>query len=417
MDILETIRLSLEGLRTNKMRSFLTMLGIIIGISSVIGITTIGHALTKSVNKAFETVGNTSVELMVRPNEPEYAWEDIREEDYLTKDMLDDIKENFSDIVKDYGIYGAGGKYKVTEGKNSEEIDLFATSQGMQYVQKEKLIAGRYLNESDINRSKYVAVISDKVVDKIFSGDVQKALGSEIKVVKNNNLIVFTVVGVYEYQKNEIGALNFSEDASNVYIPYNVGNREIYGYNDDTFQGVILVFKNTDTVEEDSNTIKDYLIKKYYANNNRIKLETMSALSQINQITSTMSAMKIAISAIAGISLLVGGIGVMNILLVSVTERTREIGIRKALGATRNDIRFQFITESIIICIIGGIFGIILGTGLGIFGSSLLKMTSLPSVSSIIIAVGFSMIIGVFFGYYPANKAAKLDPIEALRYE
>ena len=107
----------------------------------------------------------------------------------------------------------------------------------------------------------------------------------------------------------------------------------------------------------------------------------------------------------------------MNILLVSVTERTREIGIRKALGATRNDIRFQFITESVIICIVGGIFGIFLGGTLGILGSSLLKMRSLPSITSVVVAVGFSMLIGIFFGYYPANKAAKLDPIEALRYE
>lgn len=134
-------------------------------------------------------------------------------------------------------------------------------------------------------------------------------------------------------------------------------------------------------------------------------------------MNNAMSSIQVAIGAIAAISLLVGGIGVMNILLVSVTERTKEIGIRKALGATRSDIRKQFIIESIIICIIGGFFGIVLGTVIGLIGSNLLNAMTLPSVKSIIIAVGFSMLIGIFFGYYPANKAAKMNPIDALRYE
>jgi putative ABC transport system permease protein len=130
-----------------------------------------------------------------------------------------------------------------------------------------------------------------------------------------------------------------------------------------------------------------------------------------------MSTLSLAISVIAAISLLVGGIGVMNIMLVSVTERTREIGVRKALGAPDSAIRVQFIVESMIICLIGGIFGILLGTGLGALGGILLKATAVPSLSGVVVAVGFSMAIGVFFGFYPANKAAKLDPIEALRYE
>ena len=143
----------------------------------------------------------------------------------------------------------------------------------------------------------------------------------------------------------------------------------------------------------------------------------MSLDSQISQVNTMMGTLSLAISVIAAISLLVGGIGVMNIMLVSVTERTREIGIRKALGAPDSAIRSQFIIESMIICIIGGILGIIVGAGLGYVGGLLLKQPAVPTLNAIIVAVGFSMAIGIFFGYYPANKAAKLDPIEALRYE
>lgn len=417
MDFFETLRLSLEGLRANKMRSFLTMLGIIIGIGSVIGITTIGHAMTKSVNKAFDSIGNTAVQISTEPNEPKYSWEDMRYEDGLTVDMLKDLKENLSDIVKDYSLYGAGGSGKINQGDKSINVDINSTTSGSQYIQKIDMIGGRFLTDEDNTRSKYVAVISDKVVDKIFNGDIQSALGSEIKVKKADKLLVLTVVGVYKWEKIEVGVLGGSGDTSKIYIPYNVGEREINGWVSDYFSYAAFVLKNSDNVEEDCQSVSNYLKNKYFSKNDRVKIDTNSALSQMKEMTSTMDSLQIAISAIAAISLLVGGIGVMNILLVSVTERTREIGIRKALGATRNDIRFQFITESVIICIVGGIFGIFLGGTLGILGSSLLKMRSLPSITSVVVAVGFSMLIGIFFGYYPANKAAKLDPIEALRYE
>lgn len=417
MDLLETIKLSLEGLKSNKLRSFLTMLGIIIGIASVIGITTIGDALTKSVNQAFDSIANTAVQVYVKAKNSDYDSGDLSESDYFTENIINYLESQRGKSIDELIYHGASGQGYVKEGRNKEAVSIVSTSAGEKNIFKLKMIAGRFLKDEDVIRGKSVAVISDKVLEKTYKVPAPEVLGREAKIETNGKLIVATIIGVYKYEEMSVMGQSLNGSNSTVYIPRTTGDRELLSEPRTVYYDVAMTLKNPDTIEEDAKNIVDGLNSKFYRDNPRAEVAYYSAKTEIAQMNSAMSSIQIAIGAIAAISLLVGGIGVMNILLVSVTERTKEIGIRKALGARQKDIRKQFIIESVIICIIGGIFGIGLGTIIGLVGSSLLKARTFPSLGAIVVAVGFSMLIGIFFGYYPANKAAKMDPIEALRYE
>lgn len=419
MEIRESIKLALEGLRVNKMRSFLTMLGIIIGIGSVIAIMTIGRATSNSVGKSFDAFGTKLVLIYIEPKDQD-NWDRIGDNDLITDNMIEELKNRFSSEIESIAIDAATGSGKIEDGKKYANITLNSVNDGIVYTDNIKMLLGRFVTEQDMLSSRNIAIISDKSAKKIF-GNVQDSLGQEIDVNINNKIATFSVVGIYKYENKNIGMFQgkqTSEEDLNteLYVPVNTG-KMILNDNASNYSEITIKLKSDVDVKQFSDKLQKYMNNTFYKNNEYAAPTVTSLESVIEKVNKSLGMVKIAISAIAGISLLVGGIGVMNILLVSVTERTREIGIRKALGATNGDIKAQFIIESIIICIIGGIFGVALGTGIGILGSSLMKEPTLPSLSSIIIAVGFSMAIGIFFGYYPSNKAAKLDPIDALRYE
>ena len=422
MGIGESVRVSLEGLRANKMRSLLTMLGIIIGIAAVIGILTVGNGLTGSITGSMSSLGATNISVFLQEKgggmggmETILGVASPEEEDLITDEMLEALRQRYGQAVAGISVSASAGSGVARDGRLYANVSLTGINEEYLAVNNTDLLAGRTIRQEDLDGRRSVCVVSDRLVENLYQGDADAALGDEVRVELNGEYQSFRIVGIYEYDASMSISFSAEEDVTtSLYIPITTANHltgSPEGYSTVTVQASA----GTDSAAM-AQSIREFL-SRYYANNEDYGVSAMAMSTMVESMSAIMDTLSIAISVIAGISLLVGGIGVMNIMLVSVTERTREIGIRKALGATNNDIRIQFVVESVIVCLIGGVIGILLGAVLGYVGSSLLSEACLPRPGYIALAVGFSMAIGVFFGYYPANKAARLDPIEALRYE
>ena len=418
MNLGENLRLAWEGLRASKMRAFLTMLGIIIGIGSVIGILTLGSGLTDAITNEMNAFGANNIIIMLQSKSSERSGQmrGYSDNDLITDEMLDALRARYPDAIDYISLSASLANGTAKDGDLSANVSLTGINDEYFAANDITLLAGSSVSEQDIADHKMKAVVSDKLVNNLFGGDVQAALGQKIAVYTNFEIYSFTVVGVYEYEQSAMNISFAAEEdiTTSAYIPISVAQKlsgAAEGYS------TVTVGSSSAVDSEDFAAVATNFLNKYYKNNENYQVASMSMESILSTVDSMMSTVNIAIAAIAAISLLVGGIGVMNIMLVSVTERTREIGTRKAIGATNGDIRMQFVVESVIICAIGGILGILFGGILGYVGSSLIGAPAVPKLSYILLAVGFSMAIGIFFGYYPANKAAKLDPVEALRYE
>lgn len=416
----ENILLALAGLKANKMRSFLTMLGIIIGIASVIAIMTVGDAVNNSVTSSMGDIGANNIELYLGYRDDLDFSQDLpamENKDCISTEMIEEMLKKYSDEIKAVSLQVSVGDGKATEGKDYANVSIIGANTGFLLDKKLNIVAGRNLAKKDQENGKKVAVISDRYVENMFNGDAQSALGQLIDIKVDNRYYTYTVVGVYEYSESQDGfsKTGGKDITTNCYIPYKTGVKQSHA--EETLTDFMIIAKEGADSQSLSNKIANYFNQRYYKDSEYFQVSTYSMDAMLSELTSMISTIKLAVAAIAGISLLVGGIGVMNIMIVSITERTREIGTRKALGATNGSIRLQFITEAVVICMIGGFIGVLIGIALGMVAVHLMGYSGTASIGSITFCVAFSMAFGIFFGYYPASRAAKLNPIEALRYE
>lgn len=500
MFIKENIMLAIAGLKSNKMRALLTMLGIIIGIASVIGVVSVGNAMTSSLTSSMSSMGATNITVNVQERSststsattsknsgnsstqknssgaqsknssqnnnsgsqskngqssnkeqansgPQQGGggapaggggmpaggvmraasgggmpggfgrqgkssSSTKDTDLMTMQQINELEEEFSDKISALSVSENGDSGKVKNSTTYANISTVGTNIGYKDVKNLEISEGRYLLQNDIDGAKDVAVVSDKLATRIFGSE--DPINQQIKVYTSSAIHTYTVIGIYKYKSSGGNRTTSDENlTTDIYIPITVAKKSATNKNYQTF-----TIKSKDGVDVQSFTaeLSSYL-SKLYEKNAKFEAQASNMESMLESMTTMLTTVALAISAIAGISLVVGGIGVMNIMLVSVTERTREIGTRKALGAKSSHIKMQFIIESIIICSIGGLLGIALGLSLGAVGAKVMGYATAVSPVVILISFSFSMFIGVFFGYYPAKKAAELDPIEALRYE
>ena len=394
MGIGKSFSMAISSIKNNKMRSFLTMLGIIIGIMAVIVLVSVMNGLTGEVTDMFNEIGTTSITVSIQPR----SIKKLDPDDMF--DWADQNSELFSQVSPNVTLSGT------VKTSSSGDDSIMTSCKGVSenYIDmKDMTVAfGRFLQYIDCEREMKTCVIGTYQALYFFNS-ASGALNQELKI----NGVPYKIVGVLE--ETEDSTESSGDDI--IYIPYTTAMK---ASGSTVVSSYTVMATSEDTVTPAVNSIKTLLNDKigdsdYYT--------VTSMLSMIDTMTDIMNKMSMVLVAIAAISLLVGGIGIMNIMLVSVTERTREIGIRKSLGAKHKHIMTQFVMEAATVSCLGGIIGIILGSTLAMLAGKLLGMSTNPSVGAIGVAFGVSVAIGIAFGFLPARKAAQLNPIDALRYD
>lgn len=384
MLIIENIRMAVGSLRAGKMRALLTMLGIIIGIGSVIAIMTVSSSLTTSIADSFQEMGANNITVGVKQSSEQEQVSangmrfgtsgksaDLEEDDRITDEMIEGLQKQYSDQIDAIALSESVGSG--TAERESESANITITGINEQYFASSKitLLAGRKIKKKDLTGKKKVIMVTDKVVENLFDGDNSAALAQSISLNLDGSYEKYYIVGVYKYESGSDVSESSDEDVTTAaYIPLTTAKEQTHadeGYS----QFTVVTSTKVDSVSAFAEQIEQYF-KPYYAANEDYEVSTSTMESMTESMTEMVQTVSIAIAFIAGISLLVGGIGVMNIMLVSVTERTREIGTRKALGAKNSSIRLQFIIESVLLCLIGGILGIVVGLILGAIAASIL---------------------------------------------
>ncbi|WP_239256354.1 ABC transporter permease [Listeria ilorinensis] len=401
MSVLQSMKMAFKQLRSSKLRSFLTMLGIIIGVASVILLVSLGKGVTQEVDSQMGDLGSNLVTVMNYSTDPnnQFSYDEVMK--YQTIDGVKSVSPELS------------GQVNATYDYQSKNLKVIGTNDQYQKARSLELAEGRFLLPMDIEYSQKVAVIGSGTASDLFG--FSDPIGKTIRL----NGMPYKVVGVLE----EKGASMMGSSDDQIFIPIQSAQRLL---KDTGIQSIYLETKSAEDVDFVVNTLESRLAIKFNetdnanaSSNNQLGpsyqvINQQEILDAFNTISSTLTT---ALGAIAAISLVVGGIGIMNIMLVSVSERTREIGIRKALGAKKRAILMQFLIESVVISVFGGLIGIAIGVSGAVIFGNVADIPSGVTAGTIIFSFVFSLCIGIIFGIAPANKASKLRPIDALRSE
>lgn len=399
MSFLESLKGALSNLKTNKLRAGLTMLGIIIGIAAVIAVVTIGMGGKAAIMQEMEKTGvnlfilySKTVGQRNSPDGNNLTWQDM--------ESLKRALPQVNSLIPASMEYGT----LEVQQKNISAM-IVGTTPEFAEVRRRDVASGRFFTTEELAADRRVVVIDQKVADTLFGAG--NPLGQQV-IVHN---VPCRVIGVLAKDQSAFAQFDMGPQNAFAYMPWGTWSDIYSSRRVDQLQGSTV---SEADLEGTIAQAKRILNQRHGTTDQYDAFNVQQLVQAANKITKILTSI---IGLVAGISLIVGGIGIMNIMLVSVTERTREIGLRKALGAKERDILTQFLLEATVISLIGGIVGIIVGSGSALLTAKLLKWPPLLSSWAIITAVTFSIVVGVFFGYYPAQKAAKLEPMDALRYE